>query len=402
MSSNPVATVRTGSHSVPIYFSKSRGTYMAKWVEAGRTVWRRNKDVSELKRVIRRSLKARDHNLIDPASLNDEQRSAIDALLKVGLTADQVLGMKPVEVITVGNAVDAFLDDKNELATNYWRTLSTHLNQLKRRFNRRAIASLTATDLDEFLRSVSTHPRTRKNKRTSLVSLWRWCRDKGYIADTNRTAAERTTPPSLRRERRDRVTETWHPEETKKLLEGCPDPYLPWVVFSLFAGLRTLEIFPDEKDPRHRKAVLDWADVLLVGEKPRIVVPASVSKTASKRSIPINPTLAQWILTLPNRNGPISPHPCPWKKRKSWGKLSAIDILSAAVGTPWKKNALRHSFGTYRVIECQSAGQTALEMGNSEAIVKAHYLDIGRTAAEADDFFALTPDKIDRSKAIAC
>ena len=46
-----------------------------------------------------------------------------------------------------------------------------------------------------------------------------------------------------------------------------------------------------------------------------------------------------------------------------------------------KGNALRHSFGSYRVEMVKNAGQVALEMGNSGAIVMKHYFDIVESRA---------------------
>ena len=43
----------------------------------------------------------------------------------------------------------------------------------------------------------------------------------------------------------------------------------------------------------------------------------------------------------------------------------------------------------------------ALAMGNSERMVKDHYLDIGRTADEAEEWFALTPKKVERKLRVA-
>ena len=46
----------------------------------------------------------------------------------------------------------------------------------------------------------------------------------------------------------------------------------------------------------------------------------------------------------------------------------------------WKKNALRHSFISYRVADTQNVAQVALEAGNSPAIIFAHYRELVRPA----------------------
>jgi hypothetical protein len=41
----------------------------------------------------------------------------------------------------------------------------------------------------------------------------------------------------------------------------------------------------------------------------------------------------------------------------------------------WKKNALRHSYGTFRTAETQDMPRVSLEMGNSVAMVRKHYFE---------------------------
>jgi hypothetical protein len=56
----------------------------------------------------------------------------------------------------------------------------------------------------------------------------------------------------------------------------------------------------------------------------------------------------------------------------------------------YKRNALRHSFGSYRMEILKNAGHVALEMGNSAAIVMRHYFDIvEKNAAQA--YFDIRP-----------
>jgi hypothetical protein len=47
----------------------------------------------------------------------------------------------------------------------------------------------------------------------------------------------------------------------------------------------------------------------------------------------------------------------------------------------WKRTGLRHSFDSYRMEMVKNAGQVALEVGNSAAIVMKHYFDITEARA---------------------
>ena len=61
----------------------------------------------------------------------------------------------------------------------------------------------------------------------------------------------------------------------------------------------------------------------------------------------------------------------------------------------WKKNALRHSFISYRVAEIQNVAQVALEAGNSPQIIFQHYRELVRLN-EAKTWFAIEPEKTSR------
>lgn len=56
----------------------------------------------------------------------------------------------------------------------------------------------------------------------------------------------------------------------------------------------------------------------------------------------------------------------------------------------WKKNGLRHSFISYRVADTQNVNQTALECGNSPAVIFQHYRELV-SPVEATKWFAIEP-----------
>jgi hypothetical protein len=57
----------------------------------------------------------------------------------------------------------------------------------------------------------------------------------------------------------------------------------------------------------------------------------------------------------------------------------------------WEGNELRHSYATYRLAETQDAARTALEMGNSPAILLAHYRELVGPE-DAAKWFAVKPE----------
>jgi hypothetical protein len=65
-----------------------------------------------------------------------------------------------------------------------------------------------------------------------------------------------------------------------------------------------------------------------------------------------------------------------------------------ASGVKWKRNALRHSFGSYRMEQTKNEGHVALEMGNSPKVVKDHYFEIDERAAH--EYWSIKPPRADR------
>jgi hypothetical protein len=66
--------------------------------------------------------------------------------------------------------------------------------------------------------------------------------------------------------------------------------------------------------------------------------------------------------------------------------------VAEKVGVTWKKNALRHSFISYRVAESKDVSATSLEAGNSPKIIFQNYRELV-TEKEAKEWFGIVPAK---------
>ena len=111
---------------------------------------------------------------------------------------------------------------------------------------------------------------------------------------------------------------------------------------------------------------------------------ADKAKTASRRVVPILDNLAAWLAPYARQTGRI------------WGQSSfplhtAWRAAAAAASVPWKPNALRHSFASYRLAQTQNAAQVSLEMGNSPQMVFRHYRELVKPA-DAERWFAVKPE----------
>jgi len=114
----------------------------------------------------------------------------------------------------------------------------------------------------------------------------------------------------------------------------------------------------------------------LVNLKTRtITIPANVSKTRQERQVKITDNLAAWLHAFPGDIIPTNYESLNKKVRKHFGLTH---------------DEQRHSFISYHVALHRSIGDASLEAGNSEAIVKRHYLNT-HTREEGDEFFRIIP-----------
>ncbi len=119
-----------------------------------------------------------------------------------------------------------------------------------------------------------------------------------------------------------------------------------------------------------------------------IIVEPGVSKVRMKRVITIQPNLDSWLRAYPLDQFPIWPRGFKRLRLEFRKKFNlSHDIL-------------RHTFISMFVGKFRSLGEAALQAGNSESIVKKHYLDL-KTIAEAEAFFSILPKKKTTSKLAA-
>jgi len=148
-----------------------------------------------------------------------------------------------------------------------------------------------------------------------------------------------------------------------------------YYALAYFAGIRPEEI--ERMSGREKE---------LVNLKTRtITVPANISKTRQERQVVISENLAQWLAGFP---APVIP--------TNFRRLNAKARKHFALS----HDEARHSFISYHVALHRSVGDAALQAGNSESIVKRHYLNT-HTRDEGGEFFRIIPDMKHRRAVLA-
>ncbi|MDA7930180.1 hypothetical protein N9B63_05020 [Akkermansiaceae bacterium] len=147
-----------------------------------------------------------------------------------------------------------------------------------------------------------------------------------------------------------------------------------------FAGIR-----PSKDDSELTKLAEHEADFINL-KTGQIFIPAKFSKTKSDRQIMITENLRAWLEAY--RDFPIIP--------KNYG----TPLSKIRTHFDLKRDETRHSFISYHVALHRSIGDAALQAGNSESIVRKHYLNL-HTKEEGEAFFAIVPDLETRRAVVA-
>lgn len=241
----------------------------------------------------------------------------------------------------------------------------------------RHLAKLPDLDLSEItpaqFPTIPGTSRTRRNVIGAWVTFFKWAQRQGHLPHGVPTAAELLERPLAPRG----IPTTYTPAELRTLLAHVAPPYLPWLALAAWAGLRTEEICPD---PKSQKDALLWEDI--IWDRDIIIVRPEVAKTGRRRIVPILPALRAILYPL-RTSGRIGPPLAPHTPQKG-GVLAETTRLGKVIGG-WKRNALRHSFISYRAAQIGLA-QTSMEAGNSEAEARRSYND-AKGKDEALDWF---------------
>ena len=270
---------------------------------------------------------------------------------------------------------------KDGLSARYLRQLGYDLDRFKGRF-KNYIGDVSGVMIDEWLRSLELAPRTRNNLRASFQVLFNFAKARKYLAKDHDEMASVSLVKDA-----DGEIGIFRPGELRELLAMAKPELVPALMIGAFAGVRHEEI-----------QRLDWQDIKL---KARIIeIRAAKAKTASRRTIPIVPSLRAWLREYRQESGPV----CPFLDftRQLLKLAAAVNEARIRAGRAtkggrgefkWEHNGLRHSFISYRVAAVKNVAQVALEAGNSPQMIFQHYRELV-TPQDARAWFAITPESM--------
>lgn len=244
---------------------------------------------------------------------------------------------------------------------------------------RPAVHEVTTADVRAFLEGLRDKtgtapagPKTWNNYRADLHAFFAWCCHSSRrwirnnpVSDIDKLKPGRGIPTALSlQQARDLM------EQVASFEGGA---MVPFFAIALFTGLRTgpggelhkLAVHPD------RKRLIDLARGV-------IHVQPEISKTGQYRQAMIRPNLKAWLKAFP---GEILPPNHDQMARK----------LRAKLGLP--HDVLRHTFFSMHVAAFKSVGEAAIEGGNTESILKRHYLNLA-AYKDGKEFWQIRPPAV--------
>ena len=246
-----------------------------------------------------------------------------------------------------------------------------------------SVHDIGSPDVEAFLRSLRSKDgtgaasrKTWNNSRADLHAFFAWC------ADPRRRWCASNPATSISKFKLGRgVPEILTVAQSRDLMHYVADfeggALARYFALALFGGLRTGPDGELVKLSRHgnRLKLIDLARGV-------IHIQPEISKTHQYRQITIRPALHQWLTRF---GGEILPPNSDRLVKHIRAKFSL------------GHDVLRHTFFSFLVGAEGSVERAALEGGNTESILRRHYLNTS-TATEAADFWQILPPDSKKTK----
>ena len=242
------------------------------------------------------------------------------------------------------------------------------LKRLDRFFPEAAVSDLSVEKLVSYFEHGRPALKTYNNRRGIVSTFIKFAFLRGWIAENPILKV-----PQHRIRRRRGVVKTLSVAQTRALMEYMENyeggRWVPYFALCLFAGIRPS--VPHGEITRLKSDAIDL-------EKAEIFVSAEVSKIREPRKVKIEPNLAAWLRAYPLDKFPINIGNF-YQRRAALGKQFGLT-----------HDVMRHTYISMFVAKYRSIGEAAIQAGNSESIIRRHYLDL-KPEVEAKEFFQIVP-----------
>jgi hypothetical protein len=263
----------------------------------------------------------------------------------------------------------------------HWNDTRRRLLAFEKVFPTRIVCTLETAEIETYLNGQGWGNKNFNNTRGTLHAFFdycgatarRWAKDNPIAAIPQKKVARGLptieTAAKLGEMFSFLETYTGGPRKPRK-----PGFLVPYFALATFAGMRPS--VPDGEVWKLGNAVN--AARLLNVKNGVIHVTPEIAKTDGIRQVKIRPNLAAWLQRYPLEEYPIT--------------MTNMEALVMAVRKKFQlaDDVLRHTWISAHVAKFKSLGEAALEAGNSESIIRAHYLNV-MSEEEAEMFWSILP-----------
>lgn len=282
---------------------------------------------------------------------------------------------EPVNRRSLGLAVADYVAAKEHereqdlISPMHLTRIRREMRRLERHFPRATVGTLAGPRLREYFELGRVGFKTYNNRRGIVGTFLRFALEREWIAENPLVKI-----PARRIRRRRRGAATLTAEQATEMMAFVEQDHpaaVPFFALCLFAGIRPCLRSGEILRLRSEHVRLDAGIIRIDGE---------VSKVREPRRINIQPNLAAWLRAYPLAKHPIIPTNLQHIREKVVERFNlSHDIM-------------RHTFISMFVTKFRSIGEAALQAGNSEAIIRKHYLDL-KSPDEAEAFFGIRPKR---------
>lgn len=289
--------------------------------------------------------------------------------------------------VTLTESVIEYLDQKSHeqqrqiVSQRQYDSIKHELERFERFVGDPLVGEIQTALIKNYLDAGKTALKTWNNRRGILNTFFKFCVSERYTGHNPVSDV-----PQFKVKHRRSTAETLSTKQVKKVMAfletyrgetlksgktwGKPGCMVPYFALALFAGVR-----PDWQDGEIKKLraeQIDFANGV-------IRIEPEVSKVNEKRVIKLQPNLRLWL-----EKYPLDEYPIITPRRFPQMRQAVRDEFGLG------HDVLRHTFISMLVGAFRSVGDASLQAGNSEAIIRRHYLDLV-TTEEADEFWQITP-----------
>lgn len=318
-------------------------------------------------------------------SLRDAVHFAVPRLKPVG-------GDKTVEEVVEEIRADKLeMLESGVMRENSEKAFRLRSQKVVDAFGPSLVRDLILDEVKDWIASMELAPRTKKNELNCLSEVLIHAVARKYVADNILDGLTKKDRLKLYGQDEEKEPEILSPKEARRLIAAAhahPElDLLAGVTLGLFCGIRTEEI-----------KKLSWDAVRL--DEGFVTISKDVAKKRSIRNVTLSENALKWLSLCEDRTGQItrSNFFCDFDRR--FNKLLRHAKFTEEIGegdekrtiVVWKKNAMRHSFGTYHFALNGDSIKTSNELGHKQGdgVLFAHYRALA-TKTQAEAYFDIVP-----------